>query len=422
MRESWTDQERIVSLGFDGDGLEVSEREAWALDAADAEAILGSAQTEGLGACLVSTCFRVELLVSGHRPPEELLTWGRRHLSALRPEASTRVFEPRVGVVALRHLVRVAAGLESAVLGEAQILGQVRRARAEADRAGALTPALRLTLQTALRTGQRVRRQTELGRGAASTASAAIRLAQETGAGVKDRHVFVIGAGQIGRLMMGLLPGAEPRAITLVSAHAPQHAGFRVVRPDEFPDVLAQADVVFAATDRLVLPLDAARTAWGDGRQRTVVDLGVPRNIPATVGRLYGVTLHDIDALGAVVDAGLQTREAAVPAAERIVENTLEVLREELDGLVREELVADFRRRAEDVRQETLAYVCGKCSERTCGASESGEGPGPGLCSDPATMSKVLTKRLLHDVTVALRSGAGDTETLRRLLALGGDD
>ncbi|MEL6612205.1 MAG: hypothetical protein AAFQ53_08935, partial [Bacteroidota bacterium] len=397
MREAVSEAEHIVSLGFDGDGLAVSEREAWALGATDANALQKAARADGLGVCLITTCFRVELLISGHASPEDLLGWAHCQLAILRPEATTHVFTPRVGLSALRHLVRVASGLESAVLGEAQILGQVRRARAEAETAGTLTPGLRLALQTALRTGQRVRQETELGRGAASTASAAIRLAQETGAGVEGRHVFVIGAGHIGRLMMSLLPKAEPGAITLVSAHAPQHAGFRVVRPDDLSEVLSEADVVFAVTDRLALPLGAAQTAWTDGRQRTVVDLGVPRNVPATVGRFYGVTLHDIDALGAVVDAGLRTREAAVPAAEALVEEGLETLREDLDGLVREQLIADFRRRAESVREDTLAYVCGKCSERTCGMAESGEGPGPGLCSDPTTMSKVLTKRLLHD-------------------------
>ncbi|MEM6326408.1 MAG: hypothetical protein AAF791_04755, partial [Bacteroidota bacterium] len=289
MRETRPDREHIVSLGFDGDGLAVQEREAWALTAHDADALREAALADGMGACILSTCFRVEILLSGRAPAEELLAWGYRQLSDLRPEAGAQVFTARTGTEVFRHVIRVASGLESAVLGEAQILGQVRRARAESEQAGVLRPALRRVLRAAVKAGQRVRRETDLGRGAASTASAALRLAEATGAGVQGRHVFVIGAGQIGRLMMGLLPGAEPGAITLVSAHAPAHAGFRVVRPDDFPSVLTEADVVFAATDRLALPLDAARTAWADGRQRTVLDLGVPRNVPAAVGHLPGV-------------------------------------------------------------------------------------------------------------------------------------
>ena len=397
--------EHIVCLGLDGERVPVPTREAWALSAEDAAAIHRSAREDGLGACLVSTCFRVELLVSGERLSDDLVVWGRRHLAALRPDAPLGAFTARRGPVALRHLVRVAAGLESAVLGEAQILGQVRRARAAAEHARALTPALRLALRAAVKTGQRVRRVTDLGRGAASTASAAVRLAEASG-GIEGRDVVVIGAGQIGRLLMGLLPGARPASLTLVSAHAPPHAGFRVLRPEAFADALPHPDVVFAATDRLALPLDLAQQAWRDGRARTVIDLGVPRNVPAAVAQIPGVSLHDVDALGAVVDAGLQAREAAVPEAERLVDRALETLADDLVGLRREALVADLRRQTERVRRETVARV-----------RQRGE-------VDPEALSRTLTTRLFHDLTRALRQREDglDEADLRRLFALDNAD
>ena len=200
----------------------------------------------------------------------------------------------------------------------------------------------------------------------------------------------------MGRLLLGRLAdtGAE---VTLVSAHAPAHQGFAVVHPDALADALPGASVVFTATDRLALPLALARSAWADGRPRVVADLGVPRNVAPAVGRLPGVALADIDALGAVVDAGLAAREAAIPEVEAAIETALGGLRDALAGLRREALVADFRRRAEAIRQETLATT---------------------EADDLDQLSRTLTNRLLHDVTAALRSAPADDDALRALLSL----
>ena len=413
-----TEREHVVVLGFDGEGLAVATREAWALTPADAAELYRAARRAGLGAGVLSTCFRVEVVVAGRREPEALADWARGQLAALRPGAPVGVFTTRTGDEALRHLLRVASGLESAVLGEAQILGQVRRARAHAQAAGALSPALRLALAAAVRAGQRVRQRTGLGRGAASTASAAVRLADQAG-GLAGRHAFVIGAGQIGRLLMDRLRGAGLARLTLVSAHAPEHVGFRVLRPEHLAEHLGQADVVFASTDRLALPLAVAQAAWADGRARTVVDLGVPRNVPDEVGRVPGVALHDVDALGQVVDAGLRARREAVPEAMDLVEAELRDVLAELDGLGREALIADLRRRAERVRGETVAHVCGRCGDRTC-EPQPGQVP---RCSDPDTLTRTLTTRLFHDLTASLRQRADGLaeDDLRRLFALDDD-
>ena len=393
----------IVRLGLDGDAAPVGDREAWALDADDTAALYAAARDAGFGACLVSTCFRVELVLAGHRPAPELLAWGRERLRAARPAAPLAAFSESVGDDALRHLVRVAAGLESAVLGEAQILGQVRRARADAEAAGALTPTLRAALGAAVRAGQWIRRMTDLGRGAASTATAAVRLAQASRGGVRRRNVLVFGGGQMGRLLLKLMPAARPGSVALVSAHAPEHAGFRVVRPADLMAVLPDADVVFTATDGPALTAEAARAAWADGRPRTVIDLGVPRNVEPGVGHVAGVALHDIDALGAVVDAGLQAREAAVPQAEALVEETLASLREELDALRREPFVRALRRKAEAVRQDAVARLAPE------GDAEAYD-----------RFARALTNRLLHDVTRALREGDVDldADALHRLFDL----
>ena len=413
-----TDAPTIAALWLDGQACAVETREAWALGGLDADRIYRAAREAGVGACLVSTCFRVELALSGDRPAADLLAWGRAQLAAARPDAPAVVFREAGGRRAAAHLFRVAAGLESAVLGEAQILGQVRRARAEAERAGVLRPELRHLFNGAVRTGQWARRMTALGRGAASTASAAVQWADAVAGGLAGRHVLVMGAGEIGRLLLGRLAGLDVAALTLVSAHAPDHHGFRVVRPDALAGALPGADVVFTATDRTALTAAAAQAAWAGGAPRVVVDLGLPRNVEDAVGALPGVTLADVDALGAVVDAGLEARQAAVPEVEAAIEASLDRLDERIGTLGREALVADFRRRSERVRQETLAYVCGKCDDRTCGADAHAQTPGAGPCSDPETLTQTLTTRLLHDVTAALRASPSDDDTLRQLLAL----
>ena len=411
-----TGQPTIVGTWLDGDACAVDVREAWALTEAEGRAIYRAARDEGLGACLVSTCFRVELLVSGTRPAESLLAWGRRQLRAARPDAPADGFREGTGDDALRHVFRVAAGLESAVLGEAQILGQIRRARAAAEAAGVLRPALRQTLGAAIRTGQWARRVTDLGRGTASTASAAVQWADEATGGLAGRHVVVMGAGQIGRLVLDRLATAETAGLTLISAHAPAHAGFGVVRPEDLAAVLPGVEVVITATDRRALDAETAARAWADGRPRVVVDLGVPRNVDDAVGSLPGVRLADVDALGAVVDAGLAARQAAVPEVEAAIEDALYLVRAELDGLRREALIADLRRQAEQVRRETVDQVCGRCRDRTCQ-------PAPGRaarCSDPDGLTQTLTTRLFHDLTASLRQRQDglDEDALRRLFAL----
>ena len=416
-----TDAPTIVGLWVDGSDVPVATREAWALAPSEVGGVLEAARAEGLGACVVSTCFRLELLVAGPRSGAALRDWGRRQLAGLRPDLDAAPFVEAEGETSLRHLFRVAAGLESAVLGEAQILGQVRRARAASEAAGALTPPLRVALDAAVRAGQRVRRETDLARGSASTASAAVRWAADALGGLAGRRVTVVGAGQMGRLLIEHLAGVQAGSLTLVSAHAPAHAGFEVARPADLPGLLPQTDALFAATDRTVLGLDAARSGWAGGAPRAIADLGVPRNVDPVVGHLRGVALADIDALGAVVDEGLAARRAAIPEAEALLEAELADLHGALDALGRERLVADFRRRAEATRRETLAYVCDRCTERTCvthGAPEDSL-PGPGPCSDPDGLTRTLTTRLLHDVTAALREARDlDDDTLRRLLAL----
>ena len=401
---------RLHRLGLDGRRVPLAVRERWALDEAERAAFYAWAEAHGWGAVALATCHRVEVYLDGPDAAEAARSW----LAGRRPTLDAAALAVVSGADALRHLFRVAAGLESAVLGEAQILGQVRRARAEAERAGALSPLLREAFGAAVAVGRRARARTAIGRGVASTASAAVGLAAQAAGGLRGRHVVVVGGGEIGRLLLKHVASAAPARLDLVSRSA-DLAGVSCHTPDALPRLLSEVDVVFTGTDRVaVRPADLAGRG---GRPLVLVDLGVPRNVAEGVGAVPGVTLHDVDALRRAVDAGLAERRAAVPAAERIVDDALDAFAETARRVQREAVVADVRRRAEQTRRETVAAVCRRCPDPTCLPThdDADVRPGPGPCSDPEHLTRTLTTRLLHDVTRGLRATDLDDDVLRRL-------
>jgi glutamyl-tRNA reductase len=411
----------LVRIGLDGHGARLHDRERWALDGAGRDRLHAAARERGWGLVALTTCFRVEVYLDG--PPgaaDAVGAWLSVGPGA-RPEdsgAPALPFGVQRGSDAFRHLCRVAVGLESAVLGEAEVLGQVRQAQAAAAEAGTLTPLLREAFRAAIATARVARAETALGRGGASTATAAVRLAAATAHGLTGRHVVVVGGGEIGRLLLKHLHAAAPARLDLVSRR-PGPSGVATHAPDALPGLLVGADVVFTGTDRTVItPDDLGGRA---PRPLTIVDLGVPRNVVPSVGAVPGVRLHDVDALRGVVDEALVERRAAVPAAEGLVGTAVEAFAGVEARLVRERLVADLRRQAERTRRAAVAAVCGRCADATCLDDAAPEArPGPGPCSDPDRLTRTLTTRLLHDLTAGLRAGADavDDATLRRLFAL----
>lgn len=387
----------VVSIGFDGGSVAASDRERWVLTSDERDRLYSMARSRRGGLVILSTCYRFELFAEsvGER---RLRSW----LHRLRPEAGLDHLQVRHGEAALRHVFRVTAGLNSAVLGEAQILGQVRRARGVAQQARTLTPVLEAAFTQAVETGRIVRVRTDLGRGATSTASAAVRLAQEAPNGLRNRHVVVVGAGEMGRLLLKHLPDAAPARVTVVTHHVNQvEARFEARSPEYLSDVLATADVVFTATRRRVLDADTVRRA---GRPLTVIDLGLPRNVAPEAGDVPGVQLHGIDTLACVMDESLQRRQAAVAEAEVLIDEGLRILREMFRHRHHRAVVHDLRRKAERIRREALTQHAEPATEAAYDR-----------------FSRMLMNRLLHDLTNGLRRDEAlnvDPETLRALFSL----
>ena len=405
----------VLSISLDGTRVPAIERERWILSDAERHSLYEQARRRGVGLVVLATCYRFELYTDAGTA-RALLGW----LRALRPQADTTHFAERSGEKALMRLLRVAAGLESAVLGEVQVLGQIRRARSEAEQARALSPVLRTAFAEAVSTGRAIRQNTGLGLGVASAASAALLLAHNAPGGLSGRHVVVIGGGEMGRLLLKLLAAARPSRLTLVSAHLnPQHPRITVQPPEALAHVLPDADVIFTATRRTVLDTDAMIDLQDrrGGRPLTIVDLGMPRNVALAAGEVPGVRLCDVDALGDVVDANLRRRQAAVPDAEAFVAEGYARLQAALQRVQQEALIGDLRRKAETIRRDTLVYVCDRCRRRTCEPVASDQ---EAVCTNTEFLTRTLTNRLLHDLTHALRyDGEGlDPAALRVLFRL----
>ncbi len=263
---------------------------------------------------------------------------------------------------AVRHLFRVAAGLDSMILGEPQILGQVREAWEAAREAGTVGPFLHRLFQQAVTAGKRVRRETAIGQAPASVGSAAAHLVREHAHPYKH-HALVVGAGAMAQTAARYLRDLGFRHLAVMNRTAARaEALAQEVQGQTFPwrdwtTALAWADVVVtavAATQPILTPEDVAPVLREGGHPLLLVDIGVPRNIDPRVADLPGVRLFDIDDLRGVVDAGLALRRKAIPQAEAIVEEEVE----EFMSWWRARMVAPtlqaLYRRAEDVRREVL--------------------------------------------------------------------
>jgi glutamyl-tRNA reductase len=388
--------------------VDVRERVAFEPEAA-AELARALAGDEGEAVCL-STCNRTELYVAG--PGAE-----RRAVELLSEEAEGVLYRRRDDEAA-RHLFRVAAGLDSQVRGETEILGQVRAAYA----LGAPGPLLDRLFREALRVGRKVRVQSPVGENAASAAAAAAVLAERVLGDLTDREVLVVGAGEIGSRAAARLAARGATIASVANRGAERrerlaaHYGARAVGLDRVADALADVDVVVSATGSsgIVIGRDDVEAALASRERRPLllVDLAVPRDVDPEVGPLPYAFLYDVDDLGETVGAG----EDAAARAEEIVAEEAERFRawQASRGVV--PAIAALRGRAEEIRARELARA-----ERRLGTLTAEQ-----RRAVDALTAQIVNK-LLHDPTVRLKEaaagaeGVGYADTIRHLFGLDAD-
>ena len=330
------------------------------------------------------------------------------------------------GETAVSHLLEVAAGLDSLVLGEPQILGQVTDAYMAAVKAHTIGPILDALFQTAIRSGKRVRTETAIGTNPASISSVAIALAKQVVGDLNDKQILIIGSGEMAQLAVKALHARGQGQISVINrtkANAEKLASLcdgHAYSMDDFLDVLAAADVVISATaaPHPVLLSQTVKNTMTLRAERPLVliDIAVPRDIDPTARELNGVHLFDVDDLQGTLDESLEARKAEIPQIYSILAGEKACLEMELRTLTVKPLIADLHQKAEAIRQQEL--------ERTL--RHLGD-------VDPQTLEQLqhltrsLVTKLLHEPTKQLRTQAGngtavDVNTVRELFGLTGGD
>ncbi len=375
-------------------------------------------------AVVISTCNRTEVyLVVGDpvRAETDVLGMLARRAGIRPTELAQEIYSPR-NCEAARQLYRVTAGLESMILGEAEIQGQVKRAYEAAMSAGVTGPLSNRLFAAALTTGKRVRSETGIGSSRVSVPSVAVDLAQDVLGGLADRHVVILGAGETSELTAQALAHQGVGTIFVANRHADralslaQRFGGSVVGLDGLPDQLLEADIVVCSTSSphpIVgseeLELVMAQRA---GRPLLLIDIAVPRDVDSRCGEHDGVTLYDIDDLQAVVQRNLGARAAIVPQAEQIVEEEIRRFARWLGQLETLPTVAALREHGNEIVEQILAENSGRWES----ASEQD------LMRVEAVARAVLG-RLLHEPTIRLRSfsaerGHASLQLVRELFGL----
>lgn len=307
---------------------------------------------------------------------------------------------------AVAHLFGVAAGVDSMIIGEGEILGQVREAWLAAEHEGTTGQMLSRVFRQAVKVGKRSRTETAIGRNAVSISSAAVAVAAERLGTLAGRTVLVLGAGDVGEGMAVALAGAGVGDV-VVANRTPERAvalakrvGGRSIGLEAVPAALEVADVLLASTAAtdVLLARDEIEAVMRrrDGRALLVVDVAVPRDIDPGVGEIFGVTLLDIDDLRGFAEQSLAQRRQEVVNVRRVITDELERYRLERSAREVAPLITALRARGEDVRLGELNRFRSRLGALDPETREAIE-----------ALSKGIVNKLLHDPTVVVKDSAG---------------
>ncbi len=357
-------------------------------------------------AVLLSTCNRTEIYARTtlFHPGVDDARQFLAELSGLDPDRLAECLYTYHDDAAVAHLFGVAAGLDSMITGEGEILGQVREAWQAAEREGTTGPSLSRAFRQSVEVGKRARTETGISRHAVSISSAAVALAVERLGTLEGRRVVLLGAGKAGEQMAVALSGAGAREIVIANrgeARAlalAQRVGGRAIALDELLDHLVESDVLLSSTgapgvliERSDIELVMTRR---DGRALLVVDVAVPRDVDPGVGQVFGVTLLDIEALRAYGEHSLAQRRAEVGKVRVIITDELERFRAETSAREVAPLITTLRARADALRRAELERV-------------GARGLDPEARARLEQVTERLVNKLLHEPTVRVKDAAG---------------
>ena len=425
-----TPQMQLLAIGINHTTAPVSLRERVAFPLEQIKPALGALRTHlsgrnGTEAAILSTCNRTEIycatdvLKPGEEGFEHTLRWLAQHHNVPASELAPHLYAlPQSEAV--RHAFRVASGLDSMVLGETQILGQLKDAVRTAGEAGALGTYLNQLFQRTFAVAKEVRGQTEIGAHSVSMAAAAVRLAQRIFESVSTQRVLFIGAGEMIELCATHFAAQTPRQIVvanrtvergekLAEQLSEQGLTTQAIRLQDLGDRLHEFDIVVSCTASSlpIIGLGAVERAVKRRKHRPImmVDLAVPRDVEPEVARLDDVFLYTVDDLGAVVREGNALRQAAVAQAEAIIDSRVLNFMHWLETRSVVPVIRELQSQGEAIRQAEV--------ERACRMLARGDDPAAVL----EALSGALTRKFLHGPTHALNHTQGeDREALLRLV------
>lgn len=375
---------------------------------------------------LLATCNRTELygVASAGDPWNEVEAFLAETLRTETATFSSHIVR-RNGQAAARHLCRVAAGLESMVLGESEILGQVAEANRSAIDAGASGSILTELFRSATRAGKRARTETAIGRNPASVSSVAVRLAAEAAGSLQGRRAVILGAGRMARKALRALHAQGIGQVTIVN-RSPERAaelireGGRMMAFNQLGQAMARSDIVVCATSAADPLVDTALVRAALARSHSdliLVDIGIPRNVDPAVRPIDGVHLIDMDDINRTLANSVDQRRREVPAVERIVDEETGRFAVWLTGRHVRPVLSAIRRQAEATRKREVAKLAARLPDLD-----------PELLGQIEGLSRSLVNSILEPPSRRLRQEAGNgrsrefTRITRELFGIAGHE
>ena len=417
----------LVLVGLNHRTAPVDVRERLSIPTPDLPRVLGAIKNvAGVeGAAIVSTCNRVECLISA--PSEDVIdaavAWMTEVGNTTRSELEKHLYILRHEDV-IKHLFRVASGLDSMVIGEPQIGGQVRAAFVAAQQAGSLDGLLERLFEETMRVAKKVRTDTGIGEHAVSIPYAAVELARKIFGNLKDLHALLLGAGEIGELTAEHLAGNGLKQIFVANKtfeRAQQLAvrfGGEALRFEAIESQLALCDIVIASTGapHFVIERGQVERALAARKFRNLflIDLAVPRNIDPEIAKIDGAYLYNIDDLQQVADANLELRHQKAEQAEEIVGREVENFKKRLLAQDAVPTILELQQRLEEIRTAELEKCLRKVGPITAEQRQAIE-----------QLTSQMTNKILHypilrlkDSSAAPQERESIRQTIRKIFGL----
>jgi glutamyl-tRNA reductase len=419
----------LLLLGLNHRSAPLPMREQWNVPVGEVERSLQRIKGHpAVQSCLLlNTCNRVEYYLAGS-DPQGMLQGLRDHLEkdrGLPLDHHRPHLYQREGVEAVRHLFRVAASVDSLVIGEPQILGQVKEAYFRSVRAGTSDRLLDRILHRTFTVAKKVRSETEIGRHPLSISHVAVDLARQIFSDFREHRCLVIGSGEMAELAVRYLMGEGIKDLFVANRSLENAAalardwGGTALPLAKAAEYLEWADLVIASAgaDHYLLRKEEVAAAMRRRKWRPLflIDIGVPRNLDPALRELENVFLYDLDDLQAEVESHRQEREAALAAADEIIEREMAGFLRTFEQQSAREVIRLLGEKAELIRRNELARTLGSLPQ--VGAKES---------AAMEAMTRSIVKRLIHDPIQFIRNecfeeeGGGLRELVERIFKLGG--